>query len=101
MFYTADKLLVGFESESSTGERLQTILKHRTHDALKEEDSNRLQQQKPAGKQSQSKLLRNAAGLLCAFVAMRTSGAVVFQCSEEVVPESPSAPADEEPRLPT
>lgn len=100
VFYAADKLLVGFENERSTGERLQSILKPWTRDAPKVDDSKRLQKQNPAGEPSTTRFLRNAVGSLNAFVATQTLEAVVFQDSEEVVSDRTSAAADEEPELP-
>lgn len=93
VFHVADKLLVGFESETSTGERLRTMLKKWTHVPQQESGAKSRPNEKGAESPPTSMMLRNAAGALASVIAGRTFETVIFQ--------SPAGnPQDDAPALP-
>ncbi len=100
VFYVADKLLVGFESRDTTGERLQTILKPWTRESLKEKGSQQSSQRKPGQKPSVSEKFRRSTRLTNLFPAIQTSGTFALQQTEEMSPDTQSATADDELSLP-
>ena len=100
VFYVADKLLVGFENENSTGERLQILLKHWTHAIPKEADGKQPQERNSGRKQSTSMLLRSSASATNAFFARLPLGTIMIQNSGGTVPESEFPATDDELSLP-
>ena len=79
VFHVADQLLVGFESESSAGERLRKILKNWTHVPRQKSGTKPRPGEKSGAGSPTSMILRNAAGAVALLMADQTLGAVMFQ----------------------
>jgi len=79
VFHVADELLVGFESESSTGERLRKILKNWTHVPRQKSGTKPGPGEKSGAGSPTSMIFRNAAGGVALLMADQTLDAVMFQ----------------------
>jgi hypothetical protein len=95
VFHVADQLLVGFESESSTGERLRKVLKNWTHvPRPKAVEKTRPPENADEGPPT-SMILRNAAGAVALLMADQTLDAVMFQNSAGNPQDSLPQPTDD------
>lgn len=95
VFHVADQLLVGFESESSTGERLRKVLKNWTHvPRPKAVEKTRPPENADEGPPT-SMILRNAAGAVALLMADQTLDAVMFQNSSGNPQDSLPQPTDD------
>ena len=100
VFYLLDRLIVGFESSASTGERLRTVLKQWTHVCPGDDrNSQRLQKEKSAEKQSTSMMPRQQ-GRMLPFVAVQLLGVVVTQNSRQDIEGDQTVTSDEDFSLP-
>jgi glutaredoxin len=95
VFYVADQVLVGFESESSTGERLRKMLKNWTHVPRQKSDSKIRPTEKSGESSPTSMILRNAAGAVASVMADQTLDAVIFQSPDGSPQDSLPLPADD------
>jgi glutaredoxin len=95
VFYVADQLLVGFESESSTGERLRKILKNWTHVPRLKSRAKPRPTEDAVGSPPTSMILRNAAGAVVSLISDHTLPAAIFQGPAAPPPDSLPLPTDD------
>ncbi|MCA9012321.1 MAG: hypothetical protein KDB01_21365 [Planctomycetaceae bacterium] len=100
VFYVADKLLVGFESEASTGDRLRTILKSWTQVAPAREKSKHPQNRKNSGNEGTSMMRWDASRKQFSLLAVGTSGAAASQLIAGVGVEDQAPGFDDDAELP-
>ena len=95
VFYVADQLLVGFESESSTGERLRKMLKNWTHvprlkSGAKPRPTENADESPPT-----SMILRHTAGAVVSLISDQSLLAAIFQSPATDSPDSLPLPTDD------